>query len=560
LLAKPVTAEVVTVTPEPLDFSAPELVNSMRGLYKWGIDGYYGPEGLPPPQPTDSYQRYEWVLVEPEPGAYDFSFIEKEAEAAKAVRRKFAFRISVVNEFYNLYAGRDAAPDYLKTLVGGTTCPKSGQSVWVPNWDNPLFLERAKALVDTLAAKYDADPRISYYDIGIYGDYGEWHNYGLCPAPSDPNQSTVDASVETKRALVDIQVDAFKKTRVLMNSGGGEVDAFVYALSKSPRVGIRGDSTTANWFTTQFENWPPNCASSNNCKKFEAMRDRWKTAPFATDPMDDTAANVAALIEKFHLALIANSGTVVADPDYPEVAKRLGYRFVLNSVTRPEAVAPGQGFTLSSAWSNVGVTPAYEPFTITWELRDATGASVARASSSRDLEKLLPTTEPESTDDCFAVPAALTAGTYSLHVGVVDPNNYSPPLALAIAGVQADGFYQLGNVDVAEGANDDGACTPVGGTGGGTPAPMTGGMGGVGNSGGGASSGAANPVGNAGRMASEASDTVDSADGGCACEVRQLENGGSGPVAWLALAAAYAFRRRGVRITQRSARATPRQR
>ena len=58
--------------------------------------------------------------------------------------------------------------------------------------------------------------------------------------PSVPGASRRQQySASTKRALVDMQLQAFSHTRILMNNGGSDNDTFIYALKQSPRIGIR---------------------------------------------------------------------------------------------------------------------------------------------------------------------------------------------------------------------------------------------------------------------------------------------------------------------------------
>ncbi|MGL4610010.1 MAG: hypothetical protein ACRCYY_10040 [Trueperaceae bacterium] len=74
----------------------------------------------------------------------------------------------------------------------------------------------------------------------------------------------------TKRSIIDMQLAAFPKSRIVMNSGAGNSDAFSYSLGKSPRIGIRIDSFNWRWFDQQIE---------ENPTKKALVESRWKTAP-----------------------------------------------------------------------------------------------------------------------------------------------------------------------------------------------------------------------------------------------------------------------------------------
>jgi hypothetical protein len=318
-------------------------------------------------------------------------------------------------------------------------CTVDGRQVWVPTWDSPSFLDRVRALMQALAARYDGSPDLSYFELGIYGRWGEWHTFGLC---------TPAATATTRRALVDAQADAFARTRTVMNSGGSETEVFLYALGKSPRMGVRIDSWCDPWFHDQLVREPA---------KRAAMEQRWKTAPIIAEPWGaghiDTERCLAQ-VRTWHVAMLANgnlepwSGYSATERErLVEAGKSSGYRFQLDSLSFPTWVAAGGTLTLRTRWSNVGITPAYDAWRVTWLLRPAGGtATAASGTSALDLETFLPGSV--SRTDAMPLPASLAPGTYSLAVAVVDPDGRRAPLALAITGRDATGAYPLATVTV----------------------------------------------------------------------------------------------------------------
>jgi hypothetical protein len=426
----------ITVTPTAIPIANAEIGNPMRGFYRW-----YGGEPIPQPHPAyDHYARFGWRQLEPTRGQYDFSAIEQALQEAKNAGAKFAFRVMSINEFTSPIE----IPSYLQQEAGGAYCSYNGAQVWAPAWDSPQFLARAQALMRALGARFNGDPRLGYYDMGIYGHWGEWHTDGLCTPPASP---------VTKRALVDMQVAAFPNTRLLMNSGGKEVDAFVYALSKSPRIGVRVDSLCSPWFDNQFTESP---------QKLAAMQDRWKTAPVVTEFYTWNPSDIALCdqqVSTWHIAAIANgsignwsSYTADQQAQILTMGKHAGYRFVLNALTYPAEGTNNALLTISSQWSNVGISPAYEPFAVTFELRPQGQATVLWSGlSGLDLQSFLPTTESQTINDQFYLPGRIPPGQYTLSLVVRDPTGYRAPLSLAITGGDANGRYLLGELTLAPG-------------------------------------------------------------------------------------------------------------
>jgi hypothetical protein len=449
-------ANTVIFTPTEIPISAPELPNPLRGFFDW----YGAGVKVPDLQYPEYYKRYMWDELETSKGSYDFSVIKNDLAIAQANRQKFAFRIMAVNSFHHDQVG---VPNYLTKEVPGSFCDyQTGYSkseserdrIWVPDWNNRVFLTRAAVLIKSLGQEFDGNPAIAYYDMGIYGHWGEWHLY-----PFTNCSGAEEASQATKREIVDMQLTAFPKSRIIMNSGAGNSDSFAYTLNKSPRIGIRIDSFNWPWFDQQLE--------ANPVKK-ALVQSRWKTAPIIVefggsfsqnDSQDFSLAR--SQVSRWHLASLANgnsydwtSFTPTQKDNFLLAGKLSGYRFVPQEFRYPKIVA-NNSIKISSKWSNKGVTPLYEPFIVRYTL-SLKGKNIISwyGDSQLDLQTLLPTLNPQGVDipktitDNFTLPPDLAAGIYTLKLSVLDPTKYRPNLSFAIEGRSNDGSYSLGEVIV----------------------------------------------------------------------------------------------------------------
>jgi hypothetical protein len=164
-------------------------------------------------------------------------------------------------------------------------------------------------------------------------------------------------------------------------------------------------------------------------------------------------------VETHHVAMVGNGNfgrwdrySRIEQSQFIDANKASGYRFVLQSVEVPASMRPGARFDIQSAWSNLGVTPAYNTWDVTFDLRQpSTGESVWEGTSRIDLQSLLPTGErggdnPAIVGDTFTLPTSVPTGEYELGIVVRDPQDYYAPLALAIEGRDPDGRYPLGSV------------------------------------------------------------------------------------------------------------------
>ncbi|HEY1013114.1 MAG TPA: hypothetical protein VGE07_10455, partial [Herpetosiphonaceae bacterium] len=138
--------------------------------------------------------------------------------------------------------------------------------------------------------------------------------------------------------------------------------------------------------------------------------------------------------------------------------KASGYRFVVNSVTFPSVIQTGVPFSISAAWTNLGVTPAYAAQTVWFELRPRgqTGLAAAR-NSQLNLQTFLPASQPQTAADRFIIGGRTLppsgGNTYDLAMVVLEDGGQRRPLHLAISGATSAGRYPLGTVTIERTSN-----------------------------------------------------------------------------------------------------------
>ncbi len=425
----------ITFLPQSLS-TQDEVANPWQGAYNW-----YSNQAIPDWPYTDSYVRYDWKEIEPTQGHYDFSSIDKELVQAQVHHGTFGFRI--------MPAGVDniAVPNYLVAMMPHgrwLTNTASGKRAYEPDWNDPHYIARAQALVAALGQRYNNDPRLGWIDMFPYGDWGEWHTYGF------PDTIIAPMSLTNQRKLIDANITAFSHKRIMMLTASP--DALTYALSRSTRVGIRVDCLG----TSQMG------GASYNLQKVPLAQERWRTAPFIVETCTNADFQTALYqVKTYHIAMIGD-GNFSYTP-YSRVQQQYmkqtfatsGYRFVLNSVTVPSRIATNIPFLVTTAWSNINVTPAYTPWNIMLRLADSRGNIVWQGKSRLDLQRLVPTKNsiipintPIEFAERFMLSRTLATGTYTLSIQVVDPTHYYEPLHLAIQGRANDGSYALGKVSI----------------------------------------------------------------------------------------------------------------
>jgi hypothetical protein len=483
--------------------------------------------------PSSEYGRLSWHSLEPSEGRYNFSIIDNVLAPCPPPQGKkvclpqgvtFGFRIEALNpqvkSVTNVTTGRDGypvyadVPAYLEDGKHGWLLPVNPEDekqghYFIPDWNDSLFLKRMEALLSALGQKYDGDPRIGWVDIGLYGNWGEWHTAGLPDAAhytrgipyasSSPyyNLNTLAylsnngkpgayqvGTIATKNFIVDAYVRAFPKTQLVMLTGDG--DALCHALrlpDSDTHIGLRRDSLgSGNGWNWQFQNHALDCDSPGGQ---DITLDRWKTAPFIAEPYGNGSSpafpcrtfetdphngsyNIEEQVLQFHIASIKN-GAICAGT-WNELSTKeqqawfragfhSGYRFTPIEIYIPEFPKTPSGnrsMSIQTHWTNTGVTPAYNAWRVEFSLWTYDGPiaeqrEIALMTSQIELRKVLPTeSTPAVVNDVFELQNELMPGRYELRIRVVDPKGFMNPMQLALKNQRSEGYYPLGFVTIPE--------------------------------------------------------------------------------------------------------------
>lgn len=435
----------ITFTPAVIPYSAPEVGNPWRSAQ------YYGDESPPSNWPLiDHYNRWCWNTIEPEEGKYNFAPIEQVFAIAKLNGGKGGFSIMPTDPSH----GGTCIPQYLMALMphgGWYTNSQRGLRTYMPDWNDPHYLDRLHALLTALSRHFGNDPRFGWVDLFAYGSWNEWNLAGF------PSGVPVATPV-TKQAIINMNIEAFPNQRIVIDTDAhlhdqSNYDALSYALSLSPKIGVRMNCLGQSKMGGAIADFAQSAIARN----------RWTTAPTIVEYCDDPDFQKALnQIKQYHFAMIGDgAGNIRSFSSYSRSDQYLmmlnykisGYRFVLNSLTLPSQIESGGQITVLTKWSNLNVTPAYNPWNIMLQLRNAAGSVIWQGKSRLDLQTLLPTTNqstgvdtPITVPDSFTLPNNIPDGIYSVSLQIVDPSNYYLPLKLAIQGRAQDGSYPLGTI------------------------------------------------------------------------------------------------------------------
>ncbi|HXH51080.1 MAG TPA: DUF4832 domain-containing protein [Terriglobia bacterium] len=382
------------------------------------------------PESSISYCRWFWNVLEPEQGKYNWGIIDTALEQARLHHQTLAIRLMP-------YDQRDPLPEWYQNSGAHRANKPTDEDgkIWQPDFTDPLYLKYWGDLVAAAGARYDGNPYLDTVDISSVGYWGEgWSNY-MPP-------------FKYQKALIDIYLDAFKRTPLLMNFD--EQQALSYGTSHGAgwRLDCWGDMRTPRW-GAMLDAYPEQVVRAG-------IQTVWERSPVSLESCGVPGSwfkrgyDLNYILQqalRWHVSS-ANIKSSAIPPQWKqqfrEFEKEMGYRFILRRLEYPKEVRPGAMMPVNVWFLNAGVAPVYRDYTLAVELSSSEGSAVIKTSA--DVRKWLP--GDAVFEDTLFVPQTLKPDQYHFRVGLLDPRTGLPAIKLAIEGRQPDGWYDLGVIEV----------------------------------------------------------------------------------------------------------------
>jgi hypothetical protein len=211
-----------------------------------------------------AYYRYDWAQIEPAFGVYDFSAMQRDLTAAEAAGQQCNFRIMP-------YEDGGGGPVALKNAgLSGTSFKFNGATTFQPNLGSPAVQADLDKLLAALGARFAG--HTATIDVGWWGSYGEWSNWGTMPALARPSTAATEWLIsETKRY--------FPQSYTIVQASLAVDDPASFAFAMAADCGVRydgwGDWSTSGQWSGQDNLYPAVIAATG---------DQWKRAPIILEP------------------------------------------------------------------------------------------------------------------------------------------------------------------------------------------------------------------------------------------------------------------------------------
>jgi len=405
------------------------------------------------PQTSIAYFRIYWCFIEPEPGQYNWPMIDKALRTAAERGQTLMLRIPP-------YGPDVDVPAWYRKMVGKELIQR--QVKWRVDPEDPRYVMYYGNMIRALGQRYDGHPDLESVDVSLTGYWGEGEGSHLL-------------TEQTRVALINAYLDNFKTTYLTFQPLNGD--------APDPGILVKNTSIAANWpdgrnngSGPQMRNlgWRLDCLGdmgfwpdwgSNHMTDIyprdivkSGMNEAWKKAPVTMEICgtylrwlekekynETTVKYIFDQALKWHISSFnAKSSPVPAiwSPLVNEWLNKMGYRFVLRRFTYPSAVKRQGQLPITSWWENKGVAPIYKNYRFAIRLKNQERTETM--STSAFLPGWLPGDIVH--DEILYIPHTMPPGTYQLEIAIVSPVSYEPRVKLAIAGIDQDGWYPMGEI------------------------------------------------------------------------------------------------------------------
>lgn len=450
-----------------------------------------------------------WSVLEPEEGRYCWEHPDWEGSINSWIKNGFKVALTVrgmdtLGTFYNegvpqwvFDAGAkyvdEPTQNYRSTFLLNNIPDDMDFPVRYPVYWDKLYLEKVEKLVMAMGQRYNGRTEVEYIAIGHMGRWGEMHIAHHSPMQPwrDAGYSLENYIVAHKR-IIDIYRQAFPDTELSQEIGVpcfperagdpglcsmSDIEPILSCLAEN-RIHIK-----FNGLGLSYEKGSSRYLDSSVAEIMRRYRNKTKVAMENLVLPEALSEGLDCGISHWHRGG-ESQGLGISQIDrnipiqakkifsfyrfFPEeydalsiedqkniwrnMAKKCGYRLLLEEFSCPETIRRGRFFLTRMRWSNRGASPCYEKLIVRLSLFDKIGNKEIWHQCRFPAHPPTPqvwhsqTVVNEELD--WWMPTDLCAGEYELRIKLIIPGKNERPISLALNGRCSDGTYRLETVVV----------------------------------------------------------------------------------------------------------------
>ena len=150
------------------------------------------------------FQYIKWKDFESTNDSFNYDYIEEVINRPGSAGRHVILRL--YTDWYGDNEISDGGPDWLYDQIGVERL-RDENGKYITNFNNEKYLSEAKEAINALSLRYDSDPRIYAFQIGLIGYWGEWHSYGY--------SGDFYLTDETKNKILTFYKDNFQNKKLM---------------------------------------------------------------------------------------------------------------------------------------------------------------------------------------------------------------------------------------------------------------------------------------------------------------------------------------------------------
>lgn len=349
------------------------------------------------------FQYLPWKLFEPVDGTFDYDAVEAILNRPGSRGRHFILRLYC--DWYGDAFESAGCPEWIYQAPVGVERLRGANGRYQTDYNDENYLAQAVEAIIALDQRYDDDPRVHAFQIGVLGFWGEWHT----------GQTGYEISDEARQRILSAYTDNFTTAKIMGRYPWRE------PLRSTGGIGFHND------FFGPFNH-------SDEFNNAIAANGQWLDGPIGGEMPPQAADRIneaysipegLARIETGRYSTMQptdipdGTGNPAAYEAYRVMHKRMGYNYQIDSAFFPERLSPADVFSVQLAGNNIGIAPMYYLWDIQFALIDPTNDPVTVFAVDYDLTGVLPAESftLSISDSISNVPV----GNYRLGIRILQP-------------------------------------------------------------------------------------------------------------------------------------------
>ncbi len=355
---------------------------------------------------TVGFQYIKWKDFEPTNDNFNYDYVEEIIDRPGSSGRHLILRL--YTDWYGENEISDGGPEWLYNEIGVERL-RSKNGKYLTNFNNEKYLSQAKEVIKALSNRYDSDPRIYAFQLGIIGYWGEWHTYGYSEDYYLTN--------ELKNQVLSTYKDNFLNTKLMGRYPWRE------PLKSTGNIGFHNDYFGPVPHSYEFDE----AISESN---------KWIEGPIGGEYPPQISENEfnqiylselgEKMIKKGHYSTMkvinaCEREVIELCENFMKLHRLMGYNYQIQECSFKEKISLNESLSIQLLINNIGVAPMYYDWDVEFSILDDKKKALKIFKTDYKISDILPGDSKN-----FMIQKSikeLSTGKYYLGVRIIQPNS-----------------------------------------------------------------------------------------------------------------------------------------